>query len=196
MGLPKAMLPFGPELMLQRITRVLLEVVEPVVVVAAADQQLPDLPSTVMVTRDEREGRGPLEGLRVGLAAIASHADAAYVTSCDAPLLSPEFVRRMIAELGELDAAVPVEDKFYHPLAAVYRTNAVATIEQLLNQETRRTSELFVTLLTNRVPIKELRGSDPDLLSLMNVNTPSDYANALNLAGFPIDPTVSQQPGL
>ena len=101
MGRPKATLPFGPELMLPRVVRLLAEVVAPIVVVAAADQQLPDLPPDILVTRDERDGRGPLEGLRVGLTALASHVDAAFATSCDVPLLAPEFVRRMIAELGE-----------------------------------------------------------------------------------------------
>jgi molybdopterin-guanine dinucleotide biosynthesis protein A len=196
MGLPKAALPFGPELMLQRVVRLLAETVEPIVVVAAADQQLPDLPPQVMVTRDERAGRGPLEGMRVGLTAIANHADAAYATSCDVPLLSQAFVRRMIAELGEHDAAVPIDGEFYHPLAAVYRTHTATTIEQLLDQEKLRTSDLFATLLTNRVPIQELRDVDPELLTLMNVNTPADYARALELAGFSMDVSLKTQLGL
>ena len=44
MGRPKAWLPFGGELMLPRIVRILREVVEPVVVVAASDQEVPPLP--------------------------------------------------------------------------------------------------------------------------------------------------------
>src|SRR5258705_212022 len=66
MGASKALLPFGPETMLQRVVRLLETVVSPIVVVAAADQQLPDLPPDVIVSRDEREARGPLEGLRAG----------------------------------------------------------------------------------------------------------------------------------
>jgi len=44
MGVPKATLPFGPETMLQRVVRLLGTVVAPVVVVAAREQQLPELP--------------------------------------------------------------------------------------------------------------------------------------------------------
>jgi len=164
--------------------------------VAAADQQLPDLPPEIIVTRDERDGHGPIEGLRVGLTAIASHADAAYATSCDVPLLSQAFVRRMIAELGENDAAVPIDGEFFHPLAAVYRTHTAATMERLLDQAKLRTSDLFATLLTNRVPIQELRGVDPALLTLMNVNTPSDYVRALELAGFSMDVSLKTRLGL
>ncbi len=70
MGSSKALLPFGAETMLQRVVRLLGTVVSPIVVVAAPEQSLPELPASVIVTRDEREGRGPLEGLRAGLKAL------------------------------------------------------------------------------------------------------------------------------
>ena len=96
MGTSKALLPFGAETMLQRVVRLLSTVVSPIVVVAAAEQSLPDLPADVIVTRDEQQGRGPLEGLRAGLKALPETVESAYVTSCDVPLLVPDFVRRMI----------------------------------------------------------------------------------------------------
>ena len=43
MGSSKALLPFGSETMLQRVVRLLGEVVSPMVVVAAVDQELPDI---------------------------------------------------------------------------------------------------------------------------------------------------------
>ena len=70
MGVSKATLPFGPETMLQRVVRLLGTVVSPVVVVAAREQSLPELPDDITVARDEREQRGPLEGLRAGLTAL------------------------------------------------------------------------------------------------------------------------------
>ena len=70
MGTSKALLPFGDETMLQRVVRLLSTVVSPIVVVAAAGQSLPDLQADVIVTRDEQQGRGPLEGLRAGLKAL------------------------------------------------------------------------------------------------------------------------------
>src|SRR5881398_3639726 len=103
MGTSKALLPFGPETMLQRVVRILQDVVSPIVAVAAVNQPLPTLPSDVIVTRDEEEGRGPLEGLRAGLKALPETVDSAYVTSCDVPLLVPDFVRLMIDLLGDHD---------------------------------------------------------------------------------------------
>src|SRR5689334_1590078 len=86
MGRPKAWLPFGGETMLQRVVRVLREVVDPVAVVAAPGQDIPELPTGVRVIRDEIEGKGPLGGLCAGLSAIAGECDAVYLSSCDVPL--------------------------------------------------------------------------------------------------------------
>jgi molybdopterin-guanine dinucleotide biosynthesis protein A len=99
MGRPKAWLPFGGEFMLQRVARVLREVVDPIVVVAAPGQDVPELPPEVRIVRDEVEGKGPLGGLAAGLAALEGRADAAYLSSCDVPFLKPGFVARVIDAL-------------------------------------------------------------------------------------------------
>ena len=70
MGRPKAWLPFGDELMLPRVARLLSEVVAPIVVVAAPGQDVPPVPPEIEIVRDEEKGRGPLQGLAAGLNAI------------------------------------------------------------------------------------------------------------------------------
>jgi len=190
MGRPKATLPFGPELMLQRVVRLLSGVVQPVVVVAAPTQELPSLPGEVIVARDEREGRGPLEGLLAGLATLPPNVDAAYATSCDVPLLVPAFVRAMIDRLGDAEIAVPVEGEFPHPLAAVYRTSVVSHVEALLAADRLRPTFLYERVLTRRIPAEELRSVDPNLQTLRNLNRPEDYLAALAEAGFTPDPAI------
>ena len=184
MGLPKLSLPFGPELMLARIVRLMGEVCRPIVVVAAPEQELPKLPAEVIVARDRREGRGPLEGLLAGLSALPETVEAAYATSCDVPLLAPAFVRRMFELLGDHAAAVPVSGGFQHPLAAVYRRGVAAVIEELLATDRLRPAYLFDIVATRRVAEKELVDVDPRLDTLKNLNRPSDYLEALAQAGF------------
>ena len=151
MGVPKATLPFGPETMLQRVVRLLDTVIGPIVVVAARDQQLPELPDKVIKAVDEREQRGPLEGLRAGLKALPSSVDAAYVTSCDVPLLVPAFATRMIELLGDHDIAVMEIDGFPHPLSAVYRRSTLLQVESLLEKDKLRPVFLFEAVRTRRV---------------------------------------------
>ena len=101
MGRPKAWLPFGPEVLLQRIVRILDSVVGPLVVVAAPDQELPDLPEHVLVTRDELPGRGPLEGLSAGLHALPESTTVAYLSACDVPFLNNPFINKLISDLED-----------------------------------------------------------------------------------------------
>ena len=184
MGSSKALLAFGAETMLQRITRLLSTVVSPIVVVAAAQQPLPDLPAGVIVTRDEQPGRGPLEGLRAGLKALPLSVDSAYVTSCDVPLLVPAFARRMIDLLGDDDIAVIEIDGFPHPLSAVYRRTTLPHVEGLLAQNRLRPVFLFDLVRTRRVQPAEMVSADPELLTLRNLNTRDDYLDALKRAGL------------
>jgi molybdopterin-guanine dinucleotide biosynthesis protein A len=179
MGTSKAHLAFGSETMLQRVVRLLGGVVSPIVAVAAPDQDLPELPSSIAITRDEREGRGPLEGLRAGLKALPNHVESAYVTSCDVPLLVPGFVARMFELLGENDIAVVEIDGFPHPLSAVYRRHTLPQIEALLAKDRLRPAFLFEAVPTRRVKVEELVDVDPELLTLRNLNTREDYLAAL-----------------
>jgi molybdopterin-guanine dinucleotide biosynthesis protein A len=184
MGTSKALLAFGPETMLQRVVRVLSTVVSPIVVVAAAGQSLPDLPPGVVVTRDEQQGRGPMEGLRAGLKALPETVESAYVTSCDVPLLVPDFARRMIDLLADHDIAVMEIDGFPHPLSAVYRRSTLPHVEALLAQDRLRPVFLFDAVRTRRVLPTEMLSADPQLLTLRNLNTRADYLEALRIAGL------------
>ena len=182
MGRPKAWLPFGDELMLPRVVRLLGEAVGPVVVVAAPDQEAPPLPPDVPVVRDAEKGRGPLQGLAAGLEALRGRADAAYLSSCDVPFLRPAFVRRLIELLGGHAICVPRAGGYHHPLAAVYRVEVAEAAARLLAEDRLRPFFLFQAVPTRVVEAAELADVDPELETLRNLNTPEDYAAALGRA--------------
>lgn len=184
MGTSKATLPFGPETMLQRVVRLLGTVVSPIAAVAARGQVLPELPASVIVARDEREAKGPLEGLRAGLAALPDSVQLAYATSCDVPLLVPAFVERMIELLTDHEIAVMEIDGFTHPLSAVYRRSVLPQIELLLGNDRLRPVFLFDSVRTRRVRAEEMTPVDRDLRTLRNLNTREDYLAALAEAGL------------
>jgi molybdopterin-guanine dinucleotide biosynthesis protein A len=185
MGLAKATLPFGGEVMLQRVARLLGQVVDPLLVVAADGQSLPDLPAAIRVVRDGEPDQGPLEGIFAGLSAAADLADAAYITSCDVPLLVPAFVQRLLELLHDHQVVVPVEQSFHHPLAAVYRTDVLPQLAELRAAGRMRPVFLFDQVDTLRVAVDQLREVDPQLRTLANLNTPREYLEALAIAGIP-----------
>jgi len=185
MGRPKAWLQFGNELMLQRVVRIISAAVSRVVVVAAPDQEVPSLPSSISVVRDHKKGRGPLEGLAAGLARLRElDYDAAYASSTDVPFINARFIKSVIELLGDESIAVPYVAGRYHPLAAVYRTSALPAIEQLLAHDQLRPTFLFDMLPTRRIEAHELVAADLELKSLDNLNTPADYQAALRAAGL------------
>ena len=186
MGRDKATLPFGPELMLQRVVRLVSEAVplENIVVVAAPTQSLPTLPSEVIIAHDDEAFRGPLQGLATGMQALGPRIDAAYATACDVPLLVPAFIEQMFELLAEFDAAVPVDGAFHHPLAAVYRHSVLSTIRRLLDCGQSRPRFLFDEVRTIQVPVDALRPVDPELATLVNLNHEEDYRAALAAAGY------------
>jgi molybdopterin-guanine dinucleotide biosynthesis protein A len=188
MGRPKAWLPFGDELMLPRVVRLLSQAVAPIVVVASAGQELPPLPSEVMVTHDQMPHCGPLQGLAAGFAPLESTAgiDAAYVSGCDVPLLRPAFVRRMIGLLGDAEVSVPHVGGRLHPLAAVYRQHVLETAECQLREEQFSLNRFCSRLRMRIVDAAELAQVDPEFGSLRNVNTPEDYAATLKSIGGPV----------
>jgi molybdopterin-guanine dinucleotide biosynthesis protein A len=179
MGRPKAWLPFGDELMLPRVVRILSEVVQPIVVVAAPGQELPPLPRDVLVVRDAAEGRGPLQGLAAGLQALQGKAESAYASSCDVPFLRSSFVRRVAELRGDHDICVPMVDDYHHPLAAVYRIDVLTIVQRLLAENRLRPIFLFDAVSTRVLSAEELVDVDPDFQSLRNLNTPADYESAL-----------------
>ncbi len=182
MGRPKACLPFGPQTMLQRVVDRLIQAADPVIVVAAPLHDLPPLPCAVRVVADDWPGQGPLTALVTGLRAMDTRAEAAYVCGCDVPLLAPAFVRALVEQLGEAAIGVPVHGREHEPLAAVYRLSVLPTAEQLVQAGVRTIIDLYDLVPTCRIPVEDLRRADPQLGSLLNVNTPADYALALRLA--------------
>jgi molybdopterin-guanine dinucleotide biosynthesis protein A len=188
MGRPKAWLPFGPEVMLQRVVRILSEVVSPIVVVAAVGQDVPEVPASVEIVRDEYEARGPLAGLAAGLKALEGRAVAAYASSCDVPLLTAAFVDCVITALGDYDLAIPRDGKYHHPLAAVYAARLATTVRAMVDANRLRPVFLLEQSRAREIDVSELRSVDPELRSLRNINTPADYAAALRDAGFLPEP--------
>ena len=198
MGRPKADLPFGKESLLQRVVNRLATVTKRIVLVTAQNQPIQTISSTADLTfvQDELEHAGPLVGLQIGLKTLLSDPTspvAAYVTSCDVPFLKPEFISALFRQLGDNDVVVPRDDRFVHPLAAVYRLSVSQHISSLIQTGERKPRALFEHVATLEVPTRELRDVDPELATLTNLNTPHDYRAALSRAGLDLPSWVQNE---
>jgi molybdenum cofactor guanylyltransferase len=185
MGRPKAWLPFGEERMIERVVRLAGAAARPIVVVAAADQALPELGVDVAVVRDPVPGRGPLQGLAAGLGALADSVELVYATATDVPFLEPRWIGRLVELSDGHDLVIPFVGGYYHPLAALYRRHTVLpAIEGLLIEDRLRLSILVDAVKTRVADESEMKSVDPELQTLRNLNSPEDYARALGDAGL------------
>ena len=174
MGTPKAALDWHGTTLLRRICGIVARGTGgPVVVVRAPGQELPGLPEGVRVVEDDREGRGPLQGILAGLQAV--DAEVAFVSSVDLPLLHPRFVAAVCgAAAGDgVDVAVPQLAGHRQPLAAAYRPALAPLVAELVEEDLMKPAFLFercATLWLDDLPHPE---------SVRNLNEPADYEAAL-----------------
>lgn len=185
MGTPKAWLEWHGSTLLRHTVGIVGRSVDgTVVVVRAPGQELPPLPASVEVVDDPVEGRGPLQGIASGLAALAGHADVAFVCSTDLPFLHPALVRAVLAGRGDADVALPVVDGHRQPLLAAYRTGLAEQALTLIAQGRDRPAFLLegaqVRLLKedDLLASARLRAVDPGLDSTRGVNDREAYDRA------------------
>ena len=192
MGRPKALLPFDGVPLIVHIVSMLRDVVGDVIVVAAPGQDLPALP--VRIVRDEVPHQGPVGGICYGLR--AARGEAAFVTSCDSAFLNPDVIARLFEARAGYDVVVPHWAGRLQPLHAVYAATVLPQLEAQLARGELRPVSLFERVPTLRIEEDELRRIDPGGWSVFNMNTPEDYARALERwreihhAGSPIACTV------
>lgn len=167
MGRDKTRFTIGGETLLERTVRVLGEVADEVLVVGpgaapASARSLPDAP----------ERTGPLAGLLAGVRAMtAAHA---IVVASDHPYLDSRCLH-FLAELAtSFEAVVPRRNGHPQPTHAVYAKEVAAKITD--DPDTNRSLRGLLRRLDVRwVEESELRAVDPELRSLINVNTQEEW---------------------
>ncbi|OJW15844.1 MAG: hypothetical protein BGO49_09605 [Planctomycetales bacterium 71-10] len=181
MGRPKADLPFGPETLLERAVRQLLDAVGSVVVAAAPAQSLPDFDARrVRIVRDPSHHPGPLGALGAALAAVPEPADFAYLAAVDAPCFSADWLRLLIDRIGDRDAAAAEIDGRWQPFAALYRIGPTReAVARLRAEGVERLTSLLDRLATRRIEGRELAAIDPAGLLFRDLDRPEDYLRAL-----------------
>lgn len=169
MGRDKATLPGpgGAATLLEHVVGVVSQRCEPIFVMAAPGQPLPEVPARVL--RDEVRGQGPLPATGGGLRAAAeTGAHFAFVCAVDMPLLSASLIDDLIGLATETNAEIVLPwDGRSHYLAAVYRTDLAERIDGLVAAGARSMRALIDASDAQQIVLPESR-------FLANVNSESD----------------------
>jgi molybdenum cofactor guanylyltransferase len=176
MGRAKAWLAFGGVPLLVHVAARLRPLVDEIVVVAAAEQDLPPLDARIV--RDRLPAAGPLPALVLGLETVT--AARALVVGCDAALVSAGVLRLLLADAVRHDASATVPEWAgrLQPLVAVYHRRLLPALTALIARGERRLQSVAEVAGVHVVRSERLRAVDPDGASFRTMNTPAEYAAA------------------
>ncbi len=153
--------------MVERVVEILGERCDPVLVMAAQGQPLPELQARVM--RDELRGLGPLPATGRALRAAAdAGARLAFICAVDMPFLTVELIDDLARRAVETGAEVVLPwDGQDHYLAAVYRTDLAGRVDALVAAGERKMRALVDASDAQRIVTSDSR-------PLTNVNTDAE----------------------
>ena len=135
----------------EHVVSVVAQRCQPIFVVTSPGQSLPELPAEIV--RDDVRGHGQLSAVGRGLRAAAeAGAKYAFVCSVDAELLDPDVIDVLVARAAAVDADIVLPwDGTNHYLAAVYRTELAAVVDDLVAAGERGISALIARVDSQRV---------------------------------------------
>ncbi|MHB8481881.1 MAG: molybdenum cofactor guanylyltransferase [Nitrospiria bacterium] len=114
---------------------------------------------------------GALGGLYTGL----FHSKGpAFAVACDMPFLNPEVIRYLTGKLQDFDAVVLKSPDGLHPLHGVYSKARLPLMETLLEKGDVKMMDFLGRIKTLEIGVDQIRHLDPNLLCLVNVNTPEE----------------------
>lgn len=184
MGVDKAALRLQGSTFVQQLTSHFQLAGLPVVIVegfqaALKNDEANNGADSIFFARDRRPDAGPLEGIRVGLEKLAAFAEFGFVISCDSPLLKIEVVEYLMSRIGSSEAIAPRSGSEIFGTTAIYRTDLHARFDHELAQGNHSVKYVLNHLNVVYVDAEELRVVDPQLVSLININTPEEYERVL-----------------
>ena len=191
MGTDKALLAFADQPLASRVASVLAEVCSEVMIVASDAAALDSiaLPPGTRVLADEVAFQGPLGGLATALS--EAHNEWVFACGVDMPFLCADVVRLLWDEVGRqhvfgrgrhLQIVMPAGDAGPEPLLSLYRVDCLEAVRRALAEGSRKVADLSEQVDVFEVPVESLRAVDPELRTLLNVNTAEDLDSARTLA--------------
>lgn len=175
MGTDKSQLLIERQTFTERIAETLSAVADSVTLVGGLGSNLPRLPRVA----DVYPQWGALGGIHAALTACKS--DWAIVVACDLPFVTAELFSFLASFSLDHDAVVPIQqDGRPQPLAALYRVDpCLQRATQLIETRRRRPLDLLDAVNTRWVKFDELTNLDQAERFFVNINTPSDYDEAI-----------------
>ena len=177
MGESKAFMDAGGVPLFERVYRIFKEIFPEIIIVA--NDARPFERYEARLQKDIILNKGALGGLYTGLFHSPSYH--AFCTACDMPLLNPWVIKYMVEERDEYDVIVPKTHDGLHPLHAIYSKKCLNPMRQLLTRNELKIVNFYHQVRVRYIEEMEIRGFDPHMRSLINVNTEEEMEAVLEI---------------
>lgn len=175
-GRDKSRLAVGSLRIIDRQIAVLREVADHVLIVTGERDRY--APLGLPVVDDLVPGAGALGGIYTAL--VAAPTDQTLVVACDMPFLTAPFLHHLAHAGRDVDVALPRTAEGYHPLCASYARGCAPHLRRQIDAGALKIQDALATLRIREIGPDQIAPYDPDGTLLFNVNTPDDYARALD----------------
>jgi molybdopterin-guanine dinucleotide biosynthesis protein A len=175
MGQDKANLILGEQTLLQTVARTMGQVFPEVII--SVRQQRPAMSWPQIC--DHPSHSGPLAGLFSGLEKALT--PWVFAVACDMPFIAPQIIECLSRYREGVQAVVPLVNGYPQPLAAFYAKGCLDVVSEILNGDGKHSFRAVLDRLKVRyVNENEMHEADPALRSFFDLDTPQDWAEAMN----------------
>ena len=115
-----------------------------------------------------------LGGLYTGL--HTARTERIFVTSCDIPFSNPDLIQSICTDTAAYDAVIPATQGGLEPLFALYHKACLPFMQAALEAGNFRITALLQQLQMKTIAPEQLLQIDVTGRSLLNINTPDEYA--------------------
>ncbi len=174
MGRDKANLLLGERTLLRHVIAAMQQMFPLVMLSVRQPRPGIDLPQVC----DDPSAAGPLAGVIAALSQLQT--PWAFVVACDMPFVQPSVIELLGRYRGPYQAVVPVAQGHPQPLAAFYAGSTLNPIRAHLTSGGKNSLRAVLEQLQVRyVDESELLTADPALRSFFDLDTPQDWARAM-----------------
>jgi molybdopterin-guanine dinucleotide biosynthesis protein A len=174
MGRDKALLPFGPGLLIERVIDVVRQVTADVILITNTPERYQRF-GLPMFT-DAIAEAGSLGGVYTGL--VAAKTPYSLCLACDMPFVKPTFLRYLCDLAAEADVVIPRNTTAFQPLCALYSQTCRQPIRHQIEAGQLKITGFFDHVRVRVIDADLLARYDPSDTMFFNANTPEEYEKA------------------
>lgn len=172
MGMDKSFVLLNDKPLLRHVIERVSDLQLPIILIANEHEKYAEF--GLPIFSDLMPNAGSLGGIYTALSQGSTETTRTLCVACDMPFLNPTLLRSLIEQSLAFDAVVPFVDGTAHGLHAVYSPACLPIMQEQIESGILMIQRVFSQVQTQFVGEEALRSFDPDLRSLVNLNTPID----------------------